>query len=72
MIDNNLFSNMTIQEDVLRLRIENEELKQQVAYLGMKLFNLLSEYEIGSYDNDIHQFYKDVYAIHNELMEIVE
>lgn len=54
------------------LEKENEKLKIQVSYLGMKLFNLLSEYEIGNYDNNIHQFYKDVYAIHNELMELAE
>lgn len=30
MIDYELFSNMTIQEDVLKLRIENEQLKQQI------------------------------------------
>lgn len=29
MIENQLFSNMSIQEDVLKLRIENEQLKVQ-------------------------------------------
>lgn len=30
MIENQLFSNMSIQEDVLKLRIENEQLKAQI------------------------------------------
>ena len=30
MIENQLFSNMSIQEDVLKLRVENEQLKQQI------------------------------------------
>lgn len=45
---------------------------QQIKKLREKLFNLLSEYEIGNYDNNTHQFYKDVYYIHNELMELAE
>lgn len=121
MIENQLSSNMSIQEDILKLRVENEQLKQRISYLednlrvarkdrenlkadianGLeefikekpytslrflankemkekiknvreKLFNLLGEYEIGNYENNIHQFYKDVYGIHNELMELEE
>lgn len=128
MTENKLSTNMSIQEDVLKLRIENEQLKIQVSYLednlrvarkdredlrdavakGLvdfmkdrpftslslmankevqrenirqtekikiikeKLFDILADYEIGNYDNNIHQFYKDVYAIHNELMEFAE
>lgn len=30
MTENQLFSNMSIQEDVLKLRIENEQLKAQI------------------------------------------
>ena len=33
MTENKLTTNMTIQEDVIRLRLENEQLKQQVLYL---------------------------------------
>jgi hypothetical protein len=51
---------------------ENEQLKEKIKNLREKLLNLLSEYEIGNYDNNIHQFYKDVYDIHNELMEVEE
>lgn len=51
---------------------ENDLLKRKVKNVREKLFNLLSEYEIGNYDNNTHQFYKDVYYIHNELMEGVE
>ena len=46
--------------------------KQQIKKLRKKLFDILTDYEIGNYDNNIHQFYKDVYAIHNELMELAE
>lgn len=55
----------------LRL-LANKELKENIKNLREKLFNLLSEYEIGNYDNNIHQFYKDVYKVHNELMELAE
>lgn len=124
MTENQLFSNMSIQEDVLKLRIENEQLKKEnktlkdreegfkkqiiglcekyyqvyerfpelkdsfllgdrvveeneqlkekIKNVREKLFNLLSEYEIGNYDSNIHQFYKDVYEIHNALMELEE
>lgn len=51
---------------------ENDSLKEKIKNVREKLFNLLSEYEIGNYDNNTHQFYKDVYYIHNELMEGVE
>lgn len=62
MIDYELFSNMTIQEDVLKLRIENEQLKQQIekmkccyncegyidddAYDLCKICNAYSEWEL--------------------------
>lgn len=128
MIENQFITGMTIQEDVLRLRLENEQLKEQISYLEdnlrvvredredlrdavangvgeylrekpftslsllankevkeeneqlkeniknarKKLFDILADYEIGNYDNNTHQFYKDVYDIHNVLMELVE
>lgn len=46
--------------------------KKEIKRLRKKLFNILSEYEIGNYDNNIHQFYIDVYNVHNELMELAE
>lgn len=46
--------------------------KQQIKKVRKKLFDILANYEIGNYDNNIHQFYKDVYDIHNELVEIAE
>lgn len=62
MIDYELFSNMTIQEDVLKLRIENAQLKQQIekmkccyncesyidddAYGLCKICNAYSEWEL--------------------------
>ena len=55
-----------------KFKEENKQLKEKIKNVREKLFNLLSEYEIGNYDNNIHQFYKDVYAIHNELMELAE
>lgn len=46
--------------------------KKEIKKLRKKLFDILADYEIGNYDNNIHQFYKDVYDIHNELMEVEE
>lgn len=46
--------------------------KKEIEMLRKKLFDILTDYEIGNYDNNIHQFYKDVYDIHNELMELEE
>ena len=54
------------------IRKEKEQIKEKIKNVREKLFNLLSEYEIGNYDNNIHQFYEDVYDIHNELMELAE
>lgn len=51
--------------------LANKELKEKIKIIKEKLFNLLSEYEIGNYDSNVHQFYKDVYDIHNELMELL-
>ena len=51
---------------------ENEKLKENIKNARKKLFDILTGYEIGNYDNNIHQFYKDVYDIHNELMELAE
>lgn len=51
---------------------ENEQLKENIKNARKKLFNILSEYEIGNYDNNTHQFYEDVYNVHNELMELAE
>lgn len=54
------------------LQEENKQLKQQVENARNKLFNILTEYEIGNYDSKFHNFYKDVYDVHNELMELAE
>ena len=51
---------------------ENEKLKENIKNARKKLFDILTDYEIGNYDNNIHQFYKDVYNIHNELMDLEE
>lgn len=50
----------------------NKEVKENIKNVRKKLFDILADYEIGNYDNNIHQFYKDVYDIHNELMELAE
>lgn len=55
----------------LRL-LANKQLKENIKNARKKLFDILTDYEIGNYDNNIHQFYKDVYDIHNELMELAE
>lgn len=55
----------------LRL-LANKEVKENIKNARKKLFDILTDYEIGNYDNNIHQFYKDVYDIHNELMELAE
>ena len=52
--------------------LANKEVKENIKNARKKLFDILTNYEIGNYDNNIHQFYKDVYAIHNELMELAE
>lgn len=54
------------------LKKENEQVKENIKNVRKKLFNILTEYEIGNYDNNTHQFYKDVYNVHNELMELAE
>ena len=66
-------------EYIGELEKENEQLKEQVSYLKdnlrvarKKLFDILTDYEIGNYDNNIHQFYEDVYDVHNKLMEVEE
>lgn len=46
--------------------------RQQIKKVRKKLFDILADYEIGNYNNNIHQFYKDVYDIHNRLMELAE
>lgn len=51
---------------------ENGLLKRKVKNVRERLSDFLSEYEVGNYDNNTHQFYKDVYYIHNELMELAE
>lgn len=58
--------------EYLKLVEGNEQLKENIKNARKKLFDILTDYEIGNYDNNIHQFYKDVYAIHNELMELAE
>lgn len=55
-----------------KLEKENKQLKEKIKKLRKKLFDILADYEIGNYDNNIHQFYEDVYDVHNELMEVVE
>ena len=50
------------------LTFKNEKIKK----LRKKLFDILTDYEIGNYDSNTHQFYKDVYDVHNELMELAE
>lgn len=47
-------------------------IKENIKNARKKLFDILTDYEIGNYDNNIHQFYKDVYDVHNELMELAE
>ena len=66
--DDTLEMNRKLGSENWKLEKENEELKQQVSYLKdnlrvarKKLFDILTDYEIGNYDNNIHQFYKDVY-----------
>lgn len=46
--------------------------KKEIKKLRKKLFDILTDYEIGNYDNNTHQFYEDVYDVHNELMELAE
>lgn len=62
----------SLQRKNERLKKENEKLKENIKNARKKLFDILTDYEIGNYDNNIHQFYKDVYDIHNELMELAE
>lgn len=54
------------------LKKVNGQLKENIKNIRKKLFDILTDYEIGNYDSNIHQFYKDVYDIHNELMELAE
>lgn len=52
--------------------LANKEIKENIKNARKKLFDILTNYEIGNYDSNIHQFYNDVYDIHNELMELAE
>jgi exonuclease VII large subunit len=54
------------------LKEENKQLKENIKNARKKLFNILSEYEIGNYDSNTHQFYEDVCNVYNELMELAE
>lgn len=45
--------------------------KQQTKKIKKKLFDILVNYEIGNYNNNNHQFYKDVCDIYKELVELV-
>lgn len=58
------------EKKIQNLEKENEQLKENIKNARKKLFDILTDYEIGNYDNNIHQFYKDVYDIHNELMDL--
>ena len=55
----------------LRL-LANKQLKENIKNARKKLFDILTDYEIANYDSNIHQFYEDVYNVHNELMELTE
>lgn len=63
-------------EQIINRLLNNRSLifltKENVKNVREKLFNILTEYEIGNYDNNTHQFYEDVYNVHNELMELAE
>lgn len=47
-----------------------EHQRNQIQKERTKLFNILTEYEIGTYDKNMHEFYTKVYDVHNELMEL--
>lgn len=47
-----------------------EHKRNQIQKERTKLFNILTEYEIGTYDKNMHEFYNKVYDVHNELMEL--
>ena len=44
--------------------------RKQIQKERTKLFNILTEYEIGTYDKNMHEFYNKVYDVHNELIEL--
>lgn len=70
--DDTLEMNRKLGSENWKLEKENEKLKENIKNARKKLFDILTDYEIGNYDNNIHQFYKAVYAIHNELMDLAE
>lgn len=70
--DDTLEMNRKLGSENWKLEKENEKLKENIKNARKKLFDILTDYEIGNYDNNIHQFYKDVYGIHNELMDLEE
>lgn len=64
---------MTIDEKILEAMILNNKLeyqRRQIQKARTKLFNILTEYEIGTYDKNMHEFYNKVYDVHNELIEL--
>lgn len=73
MLLKNSGDNMRYYADLAHnLQRKNERLKEKIKNARKKLFDILTDYEIGNYDNNTHQFYKDVYNVHNELMELAE
>ena len=61
MTENQLSSNMSIQEDVLKLKVENEQLKQQILYLEDNLRVARKDREILRDDvaNGLKEFIKE-------------
>ena len=70
--DDTLEMNRKLGSENWKLEKENEKLKENIKNARKKLFDILTDYEIGNYDNNIHQFYKDVYDVHNKLMDLEE
>lgn len=73
------FSYISLRFDkkIMAYNVVNETLnnkleykREQIQKARIKLFNILTEYEIGTYDKNMHEFYNKVYDVHNELMEL--
>ena len=68
---------LRFNEKIMDYHVVNETLNNKLEYkrkqiqkARTKLFNILTEYEIGTYDKNMHEFYNKVYDVHNELMEL--
>lgn len=71
------YISLSFDKKIMAYNVVNESLNNKLEYKRKqiqkertKLFNILTEYENGTYDKNMHEFYNKVYDFYNELMEL--